>query len=127
EYLKVNFNMESSEITPYVSLYWASLMIGRWTSAAGVFAAKPIARLILRFVLPYAAFGVFILINSVTNQDLSGIYYYAFVVLVLIAAEYLSKGNPSLQLALFSGLGIVALLIGMFASGTASIFALISV
>lgn len=127
EYLKVNFNMESSEITPYVSLYWASLMIGRWTSAAGVFASKPMAKMILRFVLPYAAFGVFILINTVTNQDLSGIYYYALVVLVLIAAEYLSKGNPSLQLALFSVLGIVALLIGMFASGTTSIFALISV
>lgn len=127
EYLKVNFNMESSEITPYVSLYWASLMIGRWTSAAGVFASKPMARMILRFVLPYAAFGVFILINTVTNQDLSGIYYYALVVLVLIGAEYLSKGNPSLQLALFSVLGIVALLIGMFASGTTSIFALISV
>src|SRR5690606_9717694 len=99
EYLKVNFNMESSEITPYVSLYWASLMIGRWTSAAGVFASKPMARMILRFVLPYAAFGVFILMNTVTNQDLSGIYYYALVVLVLIAAESLSKGNPSLQLA----------------------------
>ncbi len=127
EYLKVNFNMESSEITPYVSLYWASLMIGRWTSAAGVFASKPVAKMILRFVLPYAAFGVFILINTVTNQDLSGIYYYALVVLVLIAADYLSKGNPSLQLALFSVLGIVALLIGMFASGTTSIFALISV
>lgn len=127
EFLKVNFNMEAGSIAPYVSLYWASLMIGRWTSAAGVFASKPMARMILRFVLPYAAFGVFILINTVTNQDLSGIYYYALVVLVLIAAEYLSKGNPSLQLALFSVLGIVALLIGMFASGTTSIFALISV
>ena len=29
------------EIAPYVSLYWASLMIGRWTAASGACAAKP--------------------------------------------------------------------------------------
>lgn len=127
ENLKVNFDMESHEITPYVSLYWASLMIGRWTSAAGVFAQSAVSRTLLRFVLPYAAFGVFILINTVTNQDLSGIYYYAFVILILIGAEVVSKGDPSRQLAIFSVLGIVALLIGMFMEGTISVYALVSV
>jgi FHS family L-fucose permease-like MFS transporter len=127
EYLKVNFDMESHEITPYVSLYWASLMIGRWTSAAGVFANTMVARTALRFVLPYAAFGVFVLINAITKQDLSGIYYYAFVILILIAAEAASKGDPARQLAIFSVLGIIALLIGMFMEGTVSIYALVSV
>lgn len=127
EYLKVRFDMESSQITPYVSLYWASLMIGRWTSAAGVFASKPVAQNILRIILPYSAFGVFIFINLFTSQDLGPIYYYAFVIIVLIAAEALSKGNPSRQLALFSGLGIVALLMGMFLDGVVSIYAIVSV
>lgn len=127
EYLKVRFDMESSQITPYVSLYWASLMIGRWTSAAGVFASKPVAQNILRIILPYSAFGVFILINLFTSQDLGPIYYYAFVIIILIAAEALSKGNPSRQLALFSGLGIVALLMGMFMDGMVSIYAIVSV
>lgn len=127
EYLKVNFGMESSQITPYVSLYWASLMIGRWTSAALVFSEKKAIQTALRVILPYSAFGVFILVNTITNQDLSQIYYYGFVVVVLIIAEYLSMGNPSRQLALFSGLGIVALLIGMFSDGIVSIYAMISV
>ncbi len=127
EYLKKTFDLESSQITPYVSLYWASLMIGRWTSAAGVFSSKPAIRTLLRFVLPYAAFGIFILINAVTNQDLTPFYYYGFVILVMIAAEILSRGNPARQLALFSALGIIALLIGMFSSGQASIYAIVSV
>lgn len=127
EYLKVNYNMSSSEITPYVSLYWASLMIGRWTSAAGVFASDKVMRTILRVLLPYAAFGVFILVNLFSGQDLSQIYFYAVVVVVLIIAEMMSKGNPANQLALFSVLGIVALLIGMFMEGTVSIYAIVSV
>ncbi|MEY3236358.1 MAG: hypothetical protein RI883_459 [Bacteroidota bacterium] len=127
EYLKVNYGMKANEITPYVSLYWASLMIGRWTSAAGIFSSKRMVQNILKFVLPYGAFGVYILINSITKQDLSGIYYYAFVIIILIIAENFSKGNPSRQLMTFSALGIIALLIGMFSTGTTSIYALISV
>lgn len=127
EYLKVNFNFESNQITPYVSLYWASLMIGRWTSAALVFSEKKTIQTILRVILPYSAFGIFVLVNSITNQDLSQIYYYGFVILILIAAEYLSNGNPARQLTLFSILGIFALLIGMFTDGIISIYAMISV
>lgn len=127
DFLKVNFNMESSEITPYVSLYWASLMIGRWTSAALVFSSKKAVQTVLRIVLPYAAFGVFILINTISNHDLTPIYYYGFVVLIMIVAEYLSKGNPAHQLALFSALGIIALIIGMVSDGRTSIYAIVSV
>ncbi|PWL31541.1 MAG: MFS transporter [Fluviicola sp. XM-24bin1] len=127
EYLKVEFDMESSQITPYISLYWASLMIGRWTSAANVFSSKKMAQNILRFVLPYAAFGVFMLVNAINNQDLSQLYYYPLVIVVLILAEILSKGNPAKQLAIFSGLGILALLVGMFSDGLTSIYAFISV
>lgn len=127
EYLKVEYGMSSSDITPYVSLYWASLMIGRWTSAAGVFSKSKLGKLILCILLPYGAFGVFILINSIGNNDLTPIYYYGFVIAIIILAEYLSKGNPGKQLSLFSGLGIIALLIGMFSTGIVGIYAIVSV
>jgi FHS family L-fucose permease-like MFS transporter len=127
EYLKVHYGMESNKITPFVSLYWASLMIGRWTSASGVFSSKKSVQNILKFVLPYGAFGVYVLINSITKQDLTDIYYYAFVIIVLIIAESMSKGNPAKQLMLFSALGVVALLIGMYTERLVSIYAFISV
>jgi FHS family L-fucose permease-like MFS transporter len=35
-YLTSN-GLDANEISKYVSLYWGSLMIGRWTGAIGVF------------------------------------------------------------------------------------------
>lgn len=127
EYLKSEHNMTSNDITPYVSLFWASLMIGRWTSAATVFSDRKMIQNLLRIVLPYAAFGVFVIVNAVTNQDLRPIYYYGFLILIMIAGEKLSQGNPARQLTIFSALGIIALLVGMFTDGITSIYAFISV
>ncbi len=127
EYLKSGFGMENNEITPYVSLYWASLMIGRWTSAAGVFSDKITVKRILGFVLPYAAFGIFILVNSFGDTDLEPFMYYTGFVAIIIVADIVSQGNPIRQLALYSALGICALLTGIYADGKVSIYALISV
>jgi FHS family L-fucose permease-like MFS transporter len=52
---------------------------------------------------------------------------YGGIILVLILADYLSKGNPARQLLLFSVLGILALIVGMFADGMVSVYAFISV
>jgi FHS family L-fucose permease-like MFS transporter len=47
--------------------------------------------------------------------------------MVLIAADFASKGNPARMLLIFSTLGIIALLIGMTTSGIVSIYAITSV
>ena len=83
--------------------------------------------MILRFILPYAAFGIFLGVNAFMEHDLAPFYVYAFIILILIFADILSKGNPAKMLLLFSGLGIVALLIGMFTKGMVSVYAFTSV
>lgn len=30
-------NISTDKIAPFISLYWASLMMGRWTGAVGAF------------------------------------------------------------------------------------------
>jgi FHS family L-fucose permease-like MFS transporter len=50
-----------------------------------------------------------------------------FVILVMIAADVLSKGNPARQLLIFSVCGIAALITGMISSGLTSVYAFISV
>ncbi|MCU7552763.1 MFS transporter, partial [Chitinophagaceae bacterium LB-8] len=82
---------------------------------------------ILRFVMPYLAFGVFLLINKLASHDITPFYLYAGVILALIIGDLLSKGNPARQLLLFSLLGITALLIGMLSEGMVSVYAFISV
>ncbi|KFC23172.1 MFS transporter [Epilithonimonas lactis] len=115
------------EVSPFISLYWASLMIGRWTGAVEAFTDNMSLQKILRFVAPYLAFGVFLLVNAVAKHDLSPFYVYGLIILVLIGADMASKGNPARMLLIFSALGIIAITIGMFTDGIVSIYAFTSV
>jgi len=126
-YLEKNLGFLTKDVAPYVSLYWASLMIGRWTGAVEVFTDNVSKQRILKFVLPYLAFAVFLGVNALAQHDLAPFYVYALIILVLIAADLLSKGNPAKMLLLFSGLGILALAIGMSTEGMVSVYAFTSV
>lgn len=127
EFMRVHLGTATEDVAPYVSLFWASLMIGRWTGAVGAFNISDGLKGVFRFLMPYIAFGVFLVANQIAKHDTSGLYLYAFVIVALIAADYLSKGNPARQLLLFSMLGIAALIIGMLADGMVSVYAFISV
>jgi FHS family L-fucose permease-like MFS transporter len=126
-YMEKNLGFLTKDIAPYISLYWASLMIGRWTGAVEAFTDNMSTQKILRFIAPYIAFAVFLFVNAVANHDLSPFYIYALIILVLIAADIASKGNPARMLLIFSVLGIVALLVGMTSSGMTSVYAFTSV
>ncbi|HMT73683.1 MAG TPA: MFS transporter [Chitinophagaceae bacterium] len=128
EYMKQKLGTPTSGTAPYISLFWASLMIGRWTSSAEAFGFSASTKKILQFLMPYLAFGVFLLVNSIAKSDLKPFYVYAVVILVLIAANFLSKGNPSRQLLIFSICGISALLVAMFSPDhNISVYAICSV
>jgi len=127
EYMRQHMAIDTSGAAPYVSLFWASLMIGRWTSSAGAFDVSDAKRLLLRFVMPYLAFAVFLLANAIAHTDLSVFYPYAGVILIMIIADILSKGDPARQLLIYSFCGIVALVTGMCTTGLVSVYAFISV
>jgi FHS family L-fucose permease-like MFS transporter len=127
EFMKVKLQTPTESIAPFVSLYWASLMIGRWTASIGAFNLSSSTRKILNVVMPYIAFAVFLLVNKIAHHDLTPFYVYAGVIVVLIIADMASKGNPARQLLIFSGCAIVALFIGILASGMISVYAFISV
>jgi FHS family L-fucose permease-like MFS transporter len=81
----------------------------------------------LQILMPYLAFAVFLAVTKIANHDISPFFAYSPLILVLIWADLLSRGNPARQLLLFSALGIVALFIGMLADGMVSVYAFISV
>jgi FHS family L-fucose permease-like MFS transporter len=117
----------TQDIAPYISLYWASLMIGRWTGAVEAFTEDMNLQKILRFIAPYFAFGVFLAVNAIAKHDLTPFYIYGLVILVLIVADMASKGNPARMLLIFASLGIIALCIGMSTEGMVSVYAFTSV
>ncbi|MFT3822639.1 MAG: MFS transporter [Chitinophagaceae bacterium] len=111
----------------FISLYWASLMIGRWTGAVGAFDISQGAKKILSFLMPYIAFGVFIAVNLIAKHEIGHFYVYAIVIVAMIIGDLLSKGNPARMLLIFSLMGITALFIGMLTHGMVSVLAFISV
>jgi MFS transporter, FHS family, L-fucose permease len=127
EYMEKNLGFLTKDIAPYISLYWASLMIGRWTGAVEAFTDNMNTQKILRFIAPYLAFGVFLFVNAVAKHDLTPFYIYALIILILIAADMASKGNPARMLLIFSILGIAALVVGMATDGMVSVYAFTSV
>lgn len=126
-FMETKLGFLTKDVAPYISLYWASLMIGRWTGAVEAFNFEASIQKIAKFLAPYLAFGVFLLVNAIAKHDLSSFYIYGFIILVLIAADILSKGNPAKMLLLFSCLGIVSLLIGIFSTGMICVYAFTSV
>ena len=126
-YMEKNLGFAIKDVAPYISLYWASMMIGRWTGAVEAFTDNVSTQKILRFVAPYLAFGVFLAVNAISGHDLQPFYVYALIILVLIIADFLSNGNPARMLLIFSIIGIAALLTGMFTTGMVSVYAFTSV
>lgn len=127
EYMEKDLGFAIKDVAPYISLYWASMMIGRWTGAVEAFTDNVNTQKILRFIAPYLAFSIFLGVNAVFGHDLQPFYVYALVILVLITADFMSKGNPARMLLIFSAIGILALLIGMFTTGMVSVYAFTSV
>ena len=127
EFMRQHIHTSTDQVAPYVSLFWASLMIGRWTNAVGAFDLKAGTKQIMRFLMPYIAFLVFLLVNKIANHDLTPFYIYAFIIIAIIVADIMSKGNPARQLIIFSLAGITSLLIGILADGMTSVYAFISV
>jgi FHS family L-fucose permease-like MFS transporter len=127
EFMKQHLHVPTDSVAPYVSLFWASLMIGRWTGAVGAFDISKGLKQSLNFILPYAAFALFLLVNYIAKHDLKPFYLYAGIIAIIIVANLVSKGNPARQLLLYACLGITALIIGMLADGLVSVYAFISV
>lgn len=125
-YMREHLGVDTAAVAPYVSLYWASLMIGRWTGAAGAFEIGGGARRMLTLVLPFVAFGVFLAVNAALRHEVAQFYGYAGVIVVMIAATLLSRGNPARMLLYFALCGIAALLVGMASDGRTSAMAFIS-
>ena len=126
-YMETKLGFAIKDIAPYVSLYWASLMIGRWTGAVEAFTDDVNKQKILRFIAPYLAFAVFLIVNAIAKHELSHFYIYALVILVLIGADMASKGNPARMLVIFAAFGILSLIIGMTTTGMVSVYAFTSV
>jgi FHS family L-fucose permease-like MFS transporter len=119
-------NISSSQTTPYLSMYWGSLMIGRWVGSLRAFNLQKVTRQILTVIVPIFAFFVVLLVNYLVGYDVKPFYSYVIMVFVLIAAFYFTNNKPVSTLYIFSILGLVFLFIGISTSGKLSLYSFLS-
>lgn len=116
----------SSQVAPFISIYWGSLMVGRWTGSIKVFEPSASMRTMLMFLVPIVAFGVVLGVNSLAQNDVSPFYWYIICVVIQAVAFYATQDKPAKTLMVFSLLGVVFMLAGIFTTGTIATYAFLS-
>jgi MFS transporter, FHS family, L-fucose permease len=126
EYLKKTENLDSSEISKYVSLFWGSMMIGRWTASIGNFNPSESNRKILMFIVPFVAFGLVLGVNALYSGHVWDLLPYAVCVLGMIGAYWASQEKPVRLLLIFTALGAIMSFVGTITTGKVALFSIIS-
>jgi FHS family L-fucose permease-like MFS transporter len=116
----------SSEIAPFIAMFWGSLMIGRWAGAINAFELKQSTKYILRFIVPLLAFGLILGLTKLAGYNVDTLYWYIVCVCIQIVAFFITNDKPALTLGVFSTLGVISLIIGLTSSGTIAVFAFLS-
>jgi len=119
--------LDEAQSAKYIALYWGGLMIGRWTGSIGAFDISKSLKQILLFITPFLAFGVVIGVNALSNPlTASEIGIFSLLIVIQIIGFYLAKDNAIKIMTIFSALGVVAMLIGIFGSGEIALFAFLT-
>ena len=116
----------SSQVAPFISVYWGSLMIGRWTGSIKIFEPGGSVKTILIFLVPVIAFLVVLGVNSIAQNDVTPFYGYIVCIIIQGIAFYATQDKPAKTLMVFSLLGVVFMLVGIFTTGKIATYAFLS-
>ncbi len=120
-------SFQESDISPYISLYWGSLMIGRFAGSIGAFNLSKTVKYLLYILVPFVAFGIVLFVNAFFGGvNVSGLYVYAVCVAILIVAFFIGKQKPTRTLAVLGLLGVAFMLTGLLTTGRVATFSFIS-
>ncbi|HEU4718990.1 MAG TPA: MFS transporter [Bacteroidia bacterium] len=112
EFLRRTFGREPGTTVHFISLYWGSLMIGRWVGALTVFNLKKTMRSIMTVVVPVIAYGVILLVNFIKGSPMDELLLYIPFIVLIIIGFFIAAEKPARTMLLF---GIMAA--GMMAAG----------
>ena len=124
--------LPASETVHFISLYWGSLMIGRWTGAISAFDLKARTKKILTAIIPLIAYAVILLVNYIkfvafgAPEKIYDLLYYFPCIVLIIAGFYLAQEKPARTMLLFGGLGTLLMITGMLTKGYMATYLFIS-
>jgi FHS family L-fucose permease-like MFS transporter len=118
--------IQAAQTAPYISMYWGSLMIGRWAGAIPVFNPSKSMKNFLLVLVPLVAFGIIIAVNTFAKNDMTPLYWYVVCVIVQIIGFFITQEKPALMLLVFAILGIAAMVFGIMTTGLVATYAFLS-
>ncbi len=116
----------ASQISPYISLYWGSLMIGRWRGSLTIFNLSKKVRVFFMTIVPLVAFVVICGINYLRNSNISDYTFYLPYLVLAIIAFFISQEKPARTLILFSCIAGALMILGLLTKGNIALFSFIS-
>lgn len=127
EFAKHKASIPTSEIAPYISLYWASLMIGRWASASDIFAHTKIKKWIFKILFSLAALLLFYGILRIHHPPVSNIQWMLAYIFVLWLLDILSDGDAAKQLLFYALAGLILMILAMMTQDRWSVMNMVAV
>ncbi len=124
--------IDHKQTVHFISLYWGSLMIGRWVGALTVFNLSKAMRQLLTVIVPFIAFAVVVganyaKLNAEGNAErIYDLLYYAPLVLVLVIGFFMANEKPARTMILFGSMAAIMMLVGLFTTGRIALYAFIS-
>ena len=118
--------IDHTKISHFISLYWGSLMIGRWTGALAVFNFNKTTKLMMQIITPFLAFGVICAINYLRGSNIEDYIYYLPYICLASAIFIFSGDNPARTLLILSLTACVMMVVGLVSSGNLALYSFIS-
>ncbi len=118
--------LDHTQTVHYISLYWGSLMIGRWTGSIGVFNVSKNLKRILWVVVPLIAYAVILFVNSLKGSPMTDLIGYLPFVFICILGFFMGNDKPARSLILFSILGMIMMIAGILLDGQWAVYAFVS-
>lgn len=118
--------IDHTKISHFISLYWGSLMIGRWTGALTVFNFSKTNKLMMQIITPFLAFAVIYGINYLRGSQVDDYLYYIPYICIASVLFIFSGDNPARTLLVLSLTACLMMIIGLVSTGNLALYSFIS-
>lgn len=118
--------LDSQHTSHFISLYWGSLMIGRWSGAITVFKPSRTMKQVLLVVVPLIAYAVILGVNWLKGSPMLDLLYYAPFILLIITGFFMSGDKPARTMMIFGTLAAVMMIAGILLEGKKALYCFIS-
>ncbi len=121
DYLEREMGWSTQEATPYIALYWGSLMMGRWMGSVAVLGLPAGLAGLMRLLAPFLAFGLVLAVQLVLGFEVDRLplmlSFGLYIPVVLLLPYLLGRERPAATLMAMSMAGFACMLVTMLVPG----------